>query len=157
LILYHASNQIVKEPDVFHSRRNLDFGSGFYTTPIHEQALKWCEKFLVRRGTGFISVYELDEKALNECRVLEFTRYSEEWLDFVAQCRLGNDSSDYDLILGGVANDRVFNTCELYFRHFIDKNTALDRLRFESPNHQICFKTQETIMRFLHFEGSEKP
>ena len=43
----------------------------------------------------------------------------------------------YDLIIGGVANDKVFNTCELYFKQYIGKEATLDRLRYEKPNCQI--------------------
>lgn len=52
MILYHGSCQIIKEPDLMHSRSNVDFGRGFYVTPLHEQATKWCEKFK-RRGFVF--------------------------------------------------------------------------------------------------------
>ena len=64
--------------------------------------------------------------------------------------------ADYDLIVGGVANDRVFNTCELYFKHYIDKNTALDRLKYEKPNQKMCIKNQQTIDKYLHFERSRR-
>ena len=43
MILYHGSGVVVTEPDIFHSRRNVDFGPGFYMTPIYEQARKWSE------------------------------------------------------------------------------------------------------------------
>lgn len=58
--------------------------------------------------------------------------------------------------MGGVANDRVFNTCELYFKQYIDIHTALERLRFEKPNYQICLKSQKIIEQYLHFERSER-
>lgn len=63
---------------------------------------------------------------------------------------------NYDIVFGGVANDRVFNTIELYFDHLIDKKEALRRLCYEKPNIQICFRTQRVIDQFLFFEGSEK-
>ena len=39
----------IAEPDLKHSRTDVDFGKGFYTTPLREQAVKWCGKFK-RRG-----------------------------------------------------------------------------------------------------------
>lgn len=45
MILYHGSFVKVEKPDLEHSRSNLDFGRGFYTTPIYEQAEKWSRKF----------------------------------------------------------------------------------------------------------------
>ena len=66
----------------------------------------------------------------------------------------GEDATDYDLVVGGVANDKVFNTVELFFDGWIDKAEAIKRLRYEKPNVQICFRT-ERALSLLHFEGSE--
>lgn len=156
MILYHGSHLEIKVPDIVHSRKNLDFGCGFYTTPLYEQAEMWCEKFIRRGKNGIISCYRLDESVFENCRKLEFYDYSEDWLDFITNCRMGLDVSSYDLIIGGVANDKVFNTCELYFKHYIGKDAALDRLRYEKPNRQICFKNQEILDKYLHFERSEQ-
>lgn len=71
-------------------------------------------------------------------------------------CRRGNDATDYDVVIGGVANDRVFNTVELYFDGLIDKKEALKRLQYEKPNLQVCLRTQEVLNQYLTFEGSEK-
>lgn len=86
--------------------------------------------------------------------ILRFDSYSEEWLDFILKCRSGKDTTDYDIVFGGVANDKVFNTVELFFDGFIDKTEAIGRLRYEKTNLQICFRTEKAL-QFLHFEGSE--
>ena len=62
------------------------------------------------------------------------------WLDFILNCRGGNDSTDYDLVVGGVANDKV---------------EAIKRLRYEKPNLQICFRTEKALS-LLEFERSER-
>ena len=54
----------------------------------------------------------------------------------------GKDATDNDLVVGGVANDKVFNTVELFFDGLIDKAEAIKRLRYEKPNVQICFRTE---------------
>ena len=79
---------------------------------------------------------------------------SEEWLDFILNCRSGKDLTDYDLVVGGVANDKVFNTVELFFDGLIDKTETISRLRYEKPNLQICFRTEKALS-LLRFEGSE--
>ena len=155
MILYHGSFQEVSNPDLEHSRTNVDFGRGFYTTPIYAQAIKWSEKFKNRGWRGIISSYTIDEHYFEILKVLSFETYSEEWLDFILKCRSGKDVSDYDIVIGGVANDKVFNTVELYFDGLIDKNEALKRLRYEEPNLQICFRSMEALSR-IHFEGSEQ-
>lgn len=81
--------------------------------------------------------------------------YSEEWLDFILNCRSGKDTTDYDLVIGGVANDKVFNTVELFFDGLIDKSEAINRLRYEKSNLQICFRTEKAL-GLLRFEGREQ-
>ena len=154
MILYHGSFLEIAKPDLAHSRPNVDFGRGFYATPLYEQAAKWCGKFKRRGKDGIISRYEYDESRESELKMLKFDSYSEEWLDFILNCRSGKDSTDYDLVVGGVANDKVFNTVELFFDGLIDKTEAINRLRYEKPNLQISFRTEKALS-LLHFEGSE--
>ena len=123
--LYHASIMAVEHPDVEHSRPNLDFGRGFYLTAIHDQALRYAERFTRRGKPAFVSEYELDEE-VKDFVVKRFEDYDEEWLDYVAVCRHGGTpEQQYDAVEGGVANDRVFNTVDLYFAGVITKSEAL--------------------------------
>lgn len=155
MILYHGSYLEIPYPDIKHSRPEVDFGQGFYTTPLREQAVDWCRKFKRRKMSGIISRYVFDETALSDFKTIEFNTYSEDWLDFVLNCRAGKDNTDYDIVIGGIANDKVFNTVELYFDNLIDKSEALKRLRYEKPNLQICFRNQNVIDKYLKFDGSE--
>jgi hypothetical protein len=157
VILYHGSYTAVEKPDVRRSRKRLDFGRGFYTTPFRTQAVKWTARFLRQYGKRVVSWYEADEAQMRKnLRVLEFPEYSEEWLDFVTLCRMGVGKSDkYDLIIGSVANDKVFDALETYFSGYSDKYTAIERLRFEQPNLQYCFTSQTSIDAYLHFIKSE--
>lgn len=155
MILYHGSYVEIAEPDLKHSRPNVDFGLGFYTTPLYEQAMKWCGRFKRRGKAGILSQYHFDEGKDAQLKVLKFDSYSEVWLDFVLNCRRGVDATDYDIVIGGVANDKVFNTVELFFDGLIDKTEAIRRLRYEKTNLQICFRSERALKQ-LHFEGSEK-
>lgn len=154
MILYHGSYVEIVEPDLVHSRSDVDFGRGFYLTPLYEQAAKWCGRFKRRQKNAVISRYVYDENMEAGLKILEFHSYSEEWLEFIINCRRGEDTTDYDLVIGGVANDKVFNTVELFFDGLIDKNEAIKRLRYEQPNLQICFRTEKAL-KLLQFEGSE--
>lgn len=109
-----------------------------------------------KREKGIVSHYQFDEDAYHVLKVLQFDSYSEEWLDFILSCRSGNDTSDYDIVIGGVANDKVFNTVELYFDGLIDKIETIRRLQYEKPNLQICFRTETVLNKYLHFERSEE-
>ena len=48
---------------------------------------------------GIVSRYNFDEKANQELKILKFESYSEEWLDFILKCRIGNDTTDYDIVI----------------------------------------------------------
>ena len=157
MILYHGSFTEVRKPDISYSRDTLDFGKGFYVTPIYEQAKKWSLRFKRKKGKSVISWYELDEKKLrHEARIKEFSSYSEEWLDYIITCRGGMNTGQYDIIIGGVANDKVFDTIELFFDGLIDKNMAIQRLKYEKPNLQYCICSQEILDKYLIYQKSEE-
>ena len=64
-------------------------------------------------------------------------------------------SKDYlveDIVSGGIADDKVFNTIDLYFAGEMSKEDALGRLAFEYPNHQICILNQNVILHHLKFK-----
>lgn len=155
MILYHGSYLEIPQPDLAHSRANVDFGPGFYVTPIYEQAEKWCGRFRRRGKDGVVSRYRFEDGREAQLKVLKFDAYTEEWLDFILSCRTGKDTTDFDLVVGGVANDRVFNTVELFFDGLIDKTEAIRRLRYEKPNLRLCFRTEKALA-LLAFEGSER-
>ncbi|MBQ3943290.1 MAG: DUF3990 domain-containing protein, partial [Elusimicrobia bacterium] len=141
---------------VSYGRDNLDFGKGFYTTSMQNQAEKWVQRFISLGKKGIINIYNFDDDNIQtKYRYKKFTEYNEEWLDFVLACRGGSkEYQNYDIIEGGIANDKVFNTVELFFTGLIDKSTALHRLKFEKPNNQICFINQEVVDNLLQFESS---
>lgn len=154
--LYHASTIVIEKPDVLHSRDKLDFGRGFYLTMFREQAIRYAERFTRRGREAFVNEYELDEETPGY-NVKSFPSYDEEWLDYVALCRKGQQPEQaYDAISGGVANDKVFNTVDLYFAGIITKEEALGRLKYEKPNHQLCVLNGQMLDRHLHFINAEK-
>ena len=61
MILYRGSFIEIVKPDWVHSSFDVDFGRGFYVTPLYEQAAKWCGKFKRRGKDGIISRHEYDE------------------------------------------------------------------------------------------------
>ena len=155
MILYHGGAEEIAAPDLLHSRKAVDFGAGFYVTPIFEQAKRWSEKRKRRMGTAVVSRYEFDESAAANLKVLRFESYSEAWLDFILRCRALQDDSVWDIVSGGVANDKVFDTLEAFFDGFATRAQTIDRLRMETPNMQLCFRTVAAL-QMLRFAGSER-
>ena len=163
--VYHAGTEEIKNPDTLHSRPQLDFGPGFYLTDIYEQAVNWS----IRRSNKFkkdpvVNKYLLKKTDLMTTlgiRFRIFQEYDDEWLDFVVSNRLGESIwKNYDYIEGGVADDRVVDTIDLYITGFISRGDAIERLKYIKPNNQICISNQYIIDKFLSFRDSiiiEKP
>lgn len=150
MTVYHSSNQCFDHPDVVHSRESLDFGKGFYVTKLKEQAEKYANRFIRVGEDAYMHTYEYTPDS--NLRIKIFESYNEEWLDFVCSCRKGGDKyKEYDIIEGGVANDKVFQTVDLYMAGVYNKEQALQNLMYEMPNNQLCFITQEAIDRCLAF------
>jgi len=154
MIVFHTSYTKIEKPDLVHSRRCLDFGKGFYVTPLRAQALRYGKKFIRNAQPAVLNRYELkiDESLAKK----HFEKYDEEWLDFILACRRGEKIQQYDIIEGGIANDKVFNTIELYTQNLISKQETLSKLSFEKPNWQICFASQRAIDLCLQFKNAEQ-
>ena len=156
--VFHGSYIKVENLDLSFSRKTLDFGIGFYVTPVREQAVAWAMRWLRRNRPAIVNRYTIHDEILPElgARVKDFPVYDREWLRFVADNRAGVQQDMYDVVRGGIANDKVFNTLELFFEGLISKDEALSRLKFEKPNHQICIRRQDLIDRLLVFESAEE-
>ena len=158
VIVYHGGTEIVEHPDCKCGRRNLDFGQGFYITDIRKQAEDWAKLMADRRKKApVLNRYRLNRDAiLAEARCKVFMAYDKEWLEFIVASRRGlNVADNYDYIEGGVANDRVIDTVNLYMAGLMDLDTALARLSEHRPNNQMCLLSQEITDKYLIFDGTE--
>lgn len=156
ITLYHGATEVIDKPLANFGRAGLDFGQGFYLTKNEEQARNWAIRMnAVRRyNAAIVNVYELDTACMSAFSTLTFDEYNLDWLEFVVGSRKGKKPwTGYDIVEGGVASDKVINTVELYLDGVITKKQALGRLKYEKPNHQMCFLNQEVIDRFLFFRG----
>ena len=153
MILYHGSFIEINKPDLKHSRPNVDFGKGFYTTPIYEQAVKWCSKFKKRGKNGIVTRYEFDENDYKALKILKFDSYSEEWLDFIVDCRRGIAHS-YDIVEGPMADDTIYNYIQNYIDGKISRAAFWELAKFNHPTHQISFHTVSALST-LRYVGNE--
>lgn len=135
---------MIEGPDNQHSREALDFGKGFYVTKLKEQAEKYAQRFSTLGSQTYLHEYEYTPSANFQIKVFE--HYDEEWLRFVCNCRRGGDDyKKYDIIEGGVANDKVFRTVDFFLSGIYTLEQALQKLVYEAPNHQLCFISQAAI------------
>lgn len=158
MIVYHGSDAIVSSPDVDHSYRSLDFGKGFYVTTNREQAVRWARRKADLHGnnSGYVNVYEFSEEYVS-FKVKTFTEDLDEWIDFVCDCRDGgNTYQNFDLIIGKVANDKVFRVVDLYHAGIWDKKRAIEEIKIFPGYDQIAFISQSAIDRLLLFQTAEE-
>lgn len=158
MIIYHGSNVVVEQPKILQSERMLDFGTGFYTTSNKEQAVRWAEQVSERREPKdqVLSVYELDIKAAErELVIIHFDESNGEWLDFVCANRSGcATAKPYDIVIGPVANDKVYAVVQFYENGVSNKEDAIKRLKVEELFNQILFHTEKSLAycRYTSFE-----
>lgn len=155
MILYHTSTIEIRQPDTLHSRNELDFGKGFYLTTLQEQAIKYGERYLRRKRPAILNTYEFSYNS-TDWNIKIFDSYNREWLDFISKCRDGRDDSEYDMVVGGIADDEVFSTLEDYFLGKIDAEKALGKLMFHKPNNQFCIRNQKMLDKCLIHKESKK-
>lgn len=158
LKLYHGSNVEVRKPSLLKSRKNTDFGRGFYTTTQKEQAEHWTSIKMDRakKGRRVVSVFEVDETILSnlEFKIREFHGPDEAWLNFVVNSRKGIEH-DYDLVFGPVANDKVFTVVNLYESGVINATTAIAELKAYKTYDQLSFHTERVIKELRFVESYE--
>ena len=158
--LFHGATMEVRDPLVGIGRKKVDFGRGIYLTKMRRQASLWAETIAERRmtGTPVLNEYRFDidlAKELAGGRYKVFTAYDLEWLNYVVDCRRGGKlQKQYDVVEGGVANDKVIDTVEDYEKGVITAEQALGQLAHREVNHQIAILSQAIVDKCLKFKGS---
>ena len=159
IFVYHGGTDRIENPICKFGRSNLDFGQGFYVTDLLDQAITWGKSIASGRNKNVI----INRYKLNRVEILKnynckiFNSYDKEWLEFIVGNRTGiNPAIEFDYVEGGVANDRVIDTINLYISGLMDLNTALGELSKHQPNNQICLLNQDIINKYLIFDGTEQ-
>ena len=154
MIVYHGSSEVVRQPDILHSYRALDFGKGFYVTTVQEHAERWARrKASMVGGRAIVNQYQMDDD-MTELQVKRFPDDLSDWIEFVCDCRDGKlGYQDYDLIIGKVANDKVFRVVDMYHSGIWDKERAIMEIRAYPNYNQLAFITQIAIDKLLRFKG----
>ena len=138
MTVYHGGYQPVDKPEIRKGRNTKDFGTGFYCTVIKEQAERWARRY----DTKVVSIYDV---RLNEkLNIKEFKEMTEEWLDFIIDCRSGK-SHTYDIVIGAMADDQIYNYISDYMDGVITREQfwVLAKLRY--PTHQIVFCSDNAL------------
>ena len=101
MTVYHGGYEPVSDPEIRIGRNTKDFGAGFYCTIIKEQAERWARRY----NSKIVSIY--DVRLNSDLKIKDFREMSEEWLDFIVDCRSGK-AHDYDIVIGVMADDQIY-------------------------------------------------
>lgn len=166
MIIYHGSGVEVQEPRIIKSEIGRDFGYGFYTTDIKEQAVRWSKRktmILNRQSQNgkalkykpILNIYEFAyDLAQEKMKMKEFQGPSLEWLEFIIKCRSNKEySHPYDIVIGNIANDNVGETVSYVMQGIMRKEDAIGRLKFEKINNQISFNTDIAFQCLNYIES----
>ena len=153
--VYHGSDTVVQKPRILHSKRRMDFGSGFYTTQSRTQAEKWARSVRRRRDSPETFVTEFDYEEKPEMNVLIFDGPFAEWFDFIIRNRKGTFTHDYDIIIGPVADDSVYDTLFLFESGYITREEAIRKLNSAKLDGQILFHTDKSLECITYIDSWE--
>ena len=153
--VYHGSDTVVQKPRILHSKRRMDFGSGFYTTQSRTQAENWARSVRRRRDSPEAFVTEFDYEEKPEMNVLIFDGPFAEWFDFIIRNRKGTFTHDYDIIIGPVADDSVYDTLFLFESGYITREEAIRKLNSAKLDGQILFHTDKSLECITYIDSWE--
>lgn len=148
MTVYHGSYITVEKPKIIIGKNTKDFGVGFYCTVLREQAERWAKRY----DNGIVNTYTV--KLDTGLKILEFREMTEEWLDFIINCRHGKPH-DYDIVIGAMANDQIYNFIADYIDGIITRDQFWAMARFKYPTHQINFCSQSAL-QCLEFVSSKE-
>jgi hypothetical protein len=156
--IYHGSTDAVHLPTILDTQRLLDFGKGFYTTTNFEQAQRWAiikRNRIGNQAEAIVNVYNFDEKLLDSAifKLRLFKSADEDWLDFIVLNRRSSISHHYDIVMGAVANDTLYQTLTLYETGILTKQETIVRLKVHTLFDQLSFHSLE-VLKHVAFENA---
>ena len=158
MILYHGTNIDIDKIDLNKCAPYKDFGKGFYTTTIFDQAKAMAvRKSRIFGGQLCVISYEVPDNLLDlkEINIKVFPSTSKEWAVFIinnrnrdfknfssAECNVDNK---YEIVFGPVANDTLTTLIRQYQRGYIDSEILLKEMQYTAPSNQYSFHSQKAI------------
>ena len=151
LRLFHTGYEAVPRPDPTVGRPDADFGAGFYLSDDAEFSKRWAR---IRRGRDTVlNEYEFSLDGLN---VLLLDR-DEAWYRLIFQNRAGTvglpADRDWDVVIGPIANDTLYDTGGLLTSGLLTPAQALSLYRIGPCYRQIAVKSERAAAR-LRFRSA---
>jgi hypothetical protein len=144
--VYHGSNINFDILDLSKSKEKRDFGKGFYTTTLKQQAKDWAGVLFERFGGDGIFVYDFELSFGKHIRLKKFSGLSKQWLEMVKNNRTnGGIQHKFDIVQGAVANDKTNRTIALYVSGILSVEAALTQLKANKYSDQISIHTNKAL------------
>ena len=107
-------------------------------------------------AVGYVNVYELNDIALENVKVLSFEKPTVEWVNFVMKNRTEQGfSHDCDIVYGPVADDSVYTQFALYEGGIISMPTLIQELKTYKLVDQFLFHTEKSLTAIKFIESIE--
>lgn len=133
-------------PDISRGKSFRDFGIGFYLAENEIDSLSIAVK---DSWDGYLYTYEADETLFEKFNICEFDGFSDEWLRFVYDNRMGKKDTSYDIIIGPTAGGPVNDMFEDARRHNIPYEDMKSKMEREITDtkfgHQWCITNPEVM------------
>jgi hypothetical protein len=145
MTVFHGTNADFDKVSLDFAKEKRDFGRGFYTTIIREQAVEWAKIICRRYKNETAYLYEF-EFSLTGLTVKTFEDISKEWLDFIIENRIrGGTQHPFDIVAGPVADDKTMDTIGFFLAGIYSVEEALQRLEYMKPNNQVSLHTEKAV------------
>ena len=159
MILYHGSNIEIDTISLEKCIPHKDFGKGFYTSPLQENAWQMAKRTvrIHKKGSPCVTVFSFDQAYLSDTalNIKQFTSPNKEWARFVINNRNRqyaeihshecNADAKYDIVIGPVANDDIVALMDVFFAGLISDDVLARELTFRDLSSQISFHTEKAI------------
>lgn len=159
MILYHGTNIDIQSIDLARCRPYKDFGKGFYTTEIIEQAQKMAKRVArIYGGNPVVNMYEIADDFMKnkEMDILNLGRIpSERWAVFIMNNRSKafadfgsmdcNFDCKYDIVFGPVADDDMTMLFRQYQNNLVSLQTLISGMTFRETTSQYSFHTERAV------------
>ena len=169
MTLYHGTNIEIRSIDLALCRPYKDFGRGFYTTELLEQAQKMAKRVArIYGGNPIVNIYKIDDGFFksSSLNIKNFGSVpSESWALFVMNNRNKlftdfdsincNFDCKYDIVCGPVADDDMTMLFRQYQNNLISFESLMKGMAFKEFTSQYSFHTEKAI-QLLKKEGTLK-
>lgn len=146
LILFHGTTADFEQVLLGKSHNRRDFGIGFYTTLLEQQAKEWAYRLSLREKVTQYFVYQFVFEESDALKMKRFDALNREWLEFIKENRSkGGLQHTYDVVIGPVADDNTMETVQLYITGILTTDEAVERLKYNKVNNQVSFHTEKAL------------